>query len=135
MVRYATTIKETWNSLSRNGLKDDEGVFGHREVILLNKILLLSIIVMTLFIPIEIYVNGFEIVPMEIVFIGLMVVSFFFQKFRFFYLARLFCFLSGNSFILIAGVMVGKGVNNHIAFIPIMLFGMMLFKNESRFGK
>ncbi len=121
-------LKQIWEKLSRNGLRDDEGVFGHREVILLNKILIVSPIIIALIIPVELYVNGVELLPLELFFILLMLLPFFLQRYRLFYLARLISFLAGNGFIIVAGTLVGKGVNNNIAFIPLMLFGLLLFK-------
>ncbi len=121
-------IASIWRSLSRNGLKDDEGVFGHREVIFLNKILVLGPIVMLLLIPIEVAVNGFKLVPLELVFMSMMLLCFALQRYRFFMTSKFLAVFLSQSFIVGAGVMVGKGVANHIALIPICLFGMLLFE-------
>ncbi len=122
-------MKELWHKLSRNGLRDDEGIFSHREVILLNKILLVTPIVLVFLLPVEIYINGVTAIPLDLTFIGLMVVPFLMQRYRYFWAAKFFSFVASNLFILGAGLMVGKGINNHIAMIPIMLFGMILFKS------
>lgn len=121
-------IKEIWHKLSRNGLRDDEGVFGHREIIFLNKILIVSPIIIALLIPIEIVLNGFELVPLELIFIVLMIIPSIIQRYRYFWFARIYILLIGNLFIMVAGTLVGKGVNNHVSLIPLMLFGMILFK-------
>lgn len=121
-------IKKIWDKLSRNGLKEDEGVFGHREVIFLNKILIISPIIVALIIPIEIILNGFELVPLELIFIVLLIIPSIIQRYRFFWFARLYCIIIGNSFVVMAGTLVGKGINNHVSLIPLMLFGMILFK-------
>jgi serine phosphatase RsbU (regulator of sigma subunit) len=122
------SLQDLWLKLSRNGLRDDEGVFGHREVMFLNKILSVSPIVMLLLIPIEIAVNGFKLVPLELIFIAMMLFCFLLQRYRLFWMAKFFAVVLSQFFILTAGIMVGKGVSNHIALIPISLFGMFLFK-------
>ena len=123
------SILQIWEQLSRNGLRDNEGVFEHREVIFLNKILVISPIVIALIIPLEIFLNGFQLVPLEVSLILLILIPLALQRYRYFWAARLFSFIIGNSFIIVAGILVGKGVNNHIAMIPLMLFGMIIFKN------
>jgi len=122
------SIKKIWSKLSRLGLYEHEGVFGHREVILLNKILVVAPIVILLLIPFEIYFNGLVTLPLELTLLIVTAIPLILQRYRLFYLARIFILLSGNTYILIAGVLVGKNVNNNLALIPIMLFGLLIFK-------
>ena len=121
-------LKTIWLKISRNGLLEQEGVFGHREVMFLNKVLGIGFVVLLLMLPIEITMNGFELVPLELTFMGTMVFCFFLQRHRFFWLAKLFAVVVSQVFVVAAGVMVGKGISNHVALIPLSLFGMLLFK-------
>jgi serine phosphatase RsbU (regulator of sigma subunit) len=121
-------ISSIWFKLSRNGLREDEGVFGHREVILLNKGLALGPLIMLVLLPVEILVNGFKFIPLELLLILVMVFCFILQRNRFFMAGKFLSVILCLAFIVYAGIMVGKGVGNHIAFIPICLFGMLLFR-------
>jgi serine phosphatase RsbU (regulator of sigma subunit) len=122
------SVKRIWTKLSRFGLHDHEGILGFREVILLNKVLVITPVLVILLLPIEIIINGFEVVPLELIFLGILLVPLIMHKYRLFWLARLYCLIVSNLFIVVAGSLVGKGINNHIAMIPIMLFGIILFK-------
>jgi serine phosphatase RsbU (regulator of sigma subunit) len=123
-----TKLKDIWTKLSRLGLREDEGILGFREVILLNKVLIISPVILFIFMPIEIILNGFAVVPLELVFLAILLSPLLLQKLRYFWAARLYIFVMSNGFIATAGTLVGKGINNHVAMIPIMLFGMILFK-------
>lgn len=122
-------IKSFWNKASRNGLRPEEGIHSHREVIFLNKILIISPIIVFLIIPVEIILNGYQLIPLELTILGLYTIPVCLQYFRLFWLAKLSSFLLGNTFILVAGILVGKGINNQLAIIPLMLFGILMFKN------
>lgn len=121
-------ISLIWNRLSRNGLREDEGVMQYREVIFLNKILIISPLVILFQIPFEIALNGFKALPLDLMFLALMFIPLILQRYRYFWIAKLYCVLVSHIFIVIAGAMVGKGINNHVAMIPLLLFGMILFK-------
>jgi serine phosphatase RsbU (regulator of sigma subunit) len=117
-----------WNRLSRNGLREDEGILDHREVIFLNKILIVAPLIILFFIPIEVFLNGFDVVPVELLFLVMMIIPSIMQRYRLFLLARLWCIFISHLFIVAAGVSVGKGTNNHLAMIPLLLFAMVLFE-------
>lgn len=82
-------IKLLWHKLSRLGLHEDEGVFGHREVILLNKVLIVAPFVVGAIIPFEIYYNGFTTLPLELALIGLMIIPLVLHHYRWFYISQL----------------------------------------------
>lgn len=121
-------ITQIWNKLSRNGLRENEGIMQFREVIFLNKIMIISPLIIIIQIPIEVALNGVEVLPLDLTFLILLSIPFALQHFRYFWLAKLYSALVGNIFVVTAGIMVGKGVNNHLALIPLLLFGLILFK-------
>ncbi|MCD6018932.1 MAG: protein serine/threonine phosphatase [Bacteroidetes bacterium] len=121
-------ISQIWEGLSRNGLREEEGIMQFREVIFLNKILIISPLIIIFQIPIEIALNGFKALSLDLMFLALMLIPIFLQRFRYFWIAKLYCVIISHTFIVIAGTMVGKGINNHVTIIPLLLFGMILFK-------
>jgi serine phosphatase RsbU (regulator of sigma subunit) len=121
-------IKNIWVKLSRIGLKEEEGILEFREVILLNKVLIVSPVILFIFMPIEIILNGFAVVPLELAFLGVLLFPLLLQKYRLFWAARLYILIASHGFMTVAGILVGKGINNHVAMIPVMLFGIILFK-------
>jgi len=123
-------ITHIWEKLSRNGLREDEGIMQFREVIFLNKILIISPLIIIFQIPIEIALNGFKVLPLDLLFLLLMLIPIFLQRFRYFWIAKLYCVIISHIFIVIAGTLVGKGINNHVVIIPLVLFGMILFKKS-----
>ncbi|MES2567849.1 MAG: SpoIIE family protein phosphatase [Bacteroidota bacterium] len=121
-------IKNIWEKLSRNGLRADEGIIQFREVIFLNKILIISPILIIIQIPFEIALNGVEVLPLDLAFLGLMLIPITLQYYRYFWVSKLLCILISHTFIVGAGTLVGKGINNHVVLIPLVLFGLILFK-------
>ncbi len=121
-------ISHLWNKLSRNGLRDNEGIMQFREVVFLNKILIISPLIIIFQIPFEIALNGFNVLPLDLLFLALMIIPIIFQRYRYFWFTKLYCVIISHTFIVIAGTLVGKGINNHVVLIPLVLFGMILFK-------
>ena len=123
-------FNNTWNRLSRIGLKDNENILEYREVILLNKLLLIMPAVMAVYIPVEIYVNGLMMIPAVLIMIGLFMATLLFHKYRKFKAGHYYLFLVSSLFILSMGLVVGKGINNHVMLIPISLLGFIMFKTN-----
>jgi serine phosphatase RsbU (regulator of sigma subunit) len=124
-------FNRVWTKVSRVGLREDEGVVDHREVILLNKLLALLPIVMLCYIPLEIYFNGFSMLYVVGLMIFLFMLPFPLHYYRLFRLSHYYIFLIANIMISGAGLMVGKGINNHVSLIPVVLVGMILFKTKA----
>jgi serine phosphatase RsbU (regulator of sigma subunit) len=120
-----------WNRISRIGLLPGEGVQDRREVILLNRIVAILPVVILLYIPLEIYFNGYSLVGIVILLPVLFFATWLLHHYRMFAAARLYSFIIGNVFILVSGLLVGKGVNNQVALIPVVLFGVVLFKTRA----
>lgn len=123
-------FNRVWTKVSRVGLRENEGVVDHREVILLNKLLAILPVIMLFYIPLEIYFNGYSMLYV----VGLMIVFFLvpfpLHHYRLFKVAHYYSFLFANVFISSAGLLVGRGINNHVALIPVVMLGVILFKTK-----
>src|SRR5687768_13101250 len=95
-------INALWHKVSRIGLTANEGVLDYREVIFVNRMLFLCLIVMLLYIPLELILNGTSMILVIIVFILLLTVPFFFNHIRLFAIARSYSFFLGSIFIFVA---------------------------------
>jgi serine phosphatase RsbU (regulator of sigma subunit) len=122
-------INKFWFRCSRIGLLAHEGVADRREVVFLNRIMLVIPIVMLFYVPLEIMLNGTGALYMVFIFIVALTLPLVFNHYRLFSLARYYSFIVGILFILGAGLTVGRGVNNHVAFIALALLGIILFNN------
>ncbi len=123
-------VNKKWQNISRLGLRAEDGVHNHRDTILLNRMLAIMPVVMCFYVPIEIYFNGVEMVPLVFTFMVLLLIPLLINKYRYFRLARIVTFIVSSGFIFLVGLMVGKDVNNHVALIPIVLMGILLFKKK-----
>lgn len=124
-------FSNTWNRVSRIGLREDEGVLDYREVIFLNRILALIPFIMILYIPLEIYFNGVSMLYLVLLMIVFFLVPFPLHYYRLFKIARYYLLFVANIFIIAAGIMVGKGINNHVTLIPVVLMVVLLFKTKA----
>jgi hypothetical protein len=119
-----------WNRISRIGLRDNEDVMQFREVILLNRILVVMLGVMCFYIPIEVYLNGSGLVHLVILMIVLLMLTLVFHYFRLFTLARYYVYLTGVLFVTGMGLVVGKGAGNYVSLIPVVLLTVILFRSN-----
>lgn len=119
-----------WNKISRTGLREEEGILDFREVILLNRLLAVLPLIMIVYIPLEIYFNGTSMLHMVFLMIILFLIPLPLHHYRLFRIAHYYIFLIGNIMITCAGLMVGKGINNHVSLIPMVLLGIILFKTN-----
>jgi serine phosphatase RsbU (regulator of sigma subunit) len=122
---------ELWNKISRIGLREGEDITQFREVILMNRVLNIMLLVLIIYVPLEIFLNGTELVPYVVIMIVLSALSMVFHHYRFFKTARYYLFTVGTLFITSMGLVVGKDVGNFVALIPIVLIGVMLFKTNT----
>jgi serine phosphatase RsbU (regulator of sigma subunit) len=117
-----------WNKISRIGLHDDEDVMQFREVILLNRILVVMMGVMCFYVPVEVYLNGSGLVHLVVLMMVLLTLTLVFHYFRLFRLARYYVYLTGTIFVTCMGLVVGKGAGNYVSLIPVVLLIVILFK-------
>lgn len=125
------SILNYWHRLSRTGLCADESVMQFREVILINRLLIFIPLIMAVYIPIEIAINGFKMIPAVSAMVILFMITMIFHHYRWFKFAKYYLYLISSMFIVFMGVSVGKGVNNHVMLMPILLVGVMIFKSNS----
>lgn len=119
-----------WNKISRIGLREGEDVMQFREVILLNRILVLMLLVLCFYLPLEILLNGLALIPFVLIIMFLSALSMVFHHFRFFKTARYFLFIVGILFVASMGIAVGRAVGNYVTLIPIVLLAVILFKTN-----
>ncbi len=128
-------LRLLWSRISRIGLKEHEDITMLREVILLNRLLVLLLLVILVYIPAEIYFNGFKLLPAVIIMMVLALFSLVLHHFRLFRLAHYYLFFITSAFVMTMGLMVGKEVQNYIMFYPVVLLATLLFKtNVERVG-
>lgn len=120
------STKSLWHKITFLGLQENEE-FEHREVVLLNKMVAMSSLVMFLLIPIEIVLNGWKMVPFEVVMGMMCLVSLLLTYKRKFNASKIYFFFVAIFVIVFMGIIVGDGTSNEVFMIPIFIFPMILF--------
>ena len=126
-----TKINLLWNRVSRIGLHENEGVIKFRDVIFMNRLLSITPVIFLLYIPFEIYFNGVKLLPLVLIFMGLLMFPLYMNSRRYFTFSRYYSFFIGIFFIFFAGLSVGPSVGNYVALIPASLLGIILFKSNA----
>lgn len=125
-------MKETfgifWNKISRIGLRDGEDALLFREVILLNRIILILFLIMIIYLPVEISINGWQMIPATVTLEVLILITWIFHYYRLFSIGHFYLYIVSNLFMIIVGVAVGKAVQNYIMLLPIVLLSVIMFK-------
>lgn len=124
------SIINYWHKLSRIGLREDESVMEFREVILINRLMIFIPLIMAVYIPIEIFINGLKMIYAVSSMVFLFMATLVFHHYRWFKFAKYYLYLISSLFIVFMGVSVGKGINNHVMFMPILLVGVIIFKTN-----
>ncbi|MEX1002886.1 MAG: PP2C family protein-serine/threonine phosphatase [Crocinitomicaceae bacterium] len=118
-----------WRKISLIGLSADEE-FEKREVVLLNKLTTASIIVMLPVIPLEVMLNGWELIPYELVMYIIMGFTLVLNYYRKFLAAKVYFIVVAVTIIVIMGTMVGHGSYNEFFLIPVFILPAMLFNKK-----
>lgn len=124
-------LNTLWQKISRIGLRKDEDITRFRDVILLNRLLVLLVAVIMVYIPAEIYFNGLKLIPAVLVMVCLALFSLVLHHFRMFRLAHHYLFTITTAFIMVMGLMVGREAGNFVMFIPVVLLATLLFKTRT----
>lgn len=120
-----------WNKISRIGLREGEDALLFREVILLNRLLIVMFVVMLFYIPVEVAINGFMMLPAVLIMITIAMLTLVFHHFRLFRLGHYYLYFFASLFIVVMGLIVGRGINNHVVFMPIVLIAIIMFKSKT----
>lgn len=123
-------IAVLWNNISRIGLREGEDVLNSREIILLNRLMALMFIVMVFYVPFEVIIFGWSMIPIVVLMVGSFLVTLVFHRFRLFMFARYYLYVVATLFIVVMGLSVGKGIDNYVLFAPIVLLATILFKSR-----
>ena len=121
-------INEIYHKLTHIGLKDDEGMLEHREVIMLNKILLVSQLFIIIYIFVELAIYGIELILFSIAMAIAFIVPLFLHKYRLFSISKYYVFLMILCFAVVGASLAGKDALNYVILISAVMFGIVLFK-------
>jgi len=123
------SLKTFWDNVTFLGL-DERDEFKHKEVVLMNKLIFISALLMTALIPLEVLINGWELVYLEGIVIALCLSALTFNYLRWFAFAKFYFFVIASSIVFSFGLMIGSGTGNELFFIPIFIFPAMLFHDR-----
>ena len=111
-------------------LKPNEALEHFREIILINRLVVITLVIMFLYLPLEIGFNGFALVPEIFVELSIFGLTLFFNHKRWFKFSRLYFFFSCILSILPMMYLVPVGAGNEFLLLPIMLVPAILFHNR-----
>lgn len=122
------SLKEIWNKISFLGLEKEQE-FSHREVVLLNKLVLVACLVILPVIPLEVFLNGWELVPYELLILLISGITLFFSYKGWHTFAKIYFFFIAVGYIWFMGIMVGYGSGNELALVAVFVAPSMLFND------
>lgn len=123
------TLKIFWDNITFLGLKERDE-FKYREVVLMNKLVFISALMMAGMIPLEVLINGWQLVWLEGVIVVLCLSALFFNYKGWFTFAKFYFFAVASAIIFVLGIAIGKGSANELFFFPVFIFPAMLFKRR-----
>src|SRR5262245_30506987 len=123
------SIKSIWEKIAFIGIKDHDE-FKHREVVLMNKLVFISALLMFALIPLEVLINGWQLVWLEAIISLLCLSALVFNHFGWFTFAKFYFFVVASAIIFFLGIAIGKGSANELFFFPTFIFPAMLFNNR-----
>jgi serine phosphatase RsbU (regulator of sigma subunit) len=123
------SLKSIWDNITFIGLKERDE-FKFREVVLMNKLVFLSALMMAAMIPIEVFINGWELVWLEGVIILACLSALIFNHKGWFTFAKFYFYIVVISIIFLLGLAIGKGSANELFYFPAFIFPAMLFHDR-----
>ena len=123
------TVKDFWKKISFIGISEEDE-FKYKEVVLMNKLVFVSSLLMIVMIPIEVIINGWELVWMEACIALICFSALVFNYYNYFTFAKFYFFIVASSIIFFLGLAIGKGSANDLFFFPVFIFPAMLFHNK-----
>jgi len=126
-------IKKFWNTISFLGLSDkstDEITLYYKEIVLMNRLTIVLIGVIFLYLPIEIIFNGLSLVPIIIGETILFGITLYFNAIKKFEVAKYYFLLL--SFLIVGPMplLVPKGASNEYFLLPVSIIGFLLFSQK-----
>jgi serine phosphatase RsbU (regulator of sigma subunit) len=123
-------LKELWYKISHLGVTNPNEP-DYRQVVISNKIVTIAILMVIGFIPIEIILNGFKIVPVEIVCGLIFSLPLYFNYKQKFVFARYFIIIISVLMVMLMTYMVGGGSNSEFVLLVMVASPLLLFKNKT----
>lgn len=122
-------LKKFWDNITFIGLKERDE-FKFREVVLMNKLVFLSAAMMTAMIPLEVLINGWDLVWLEGVIILACLSALIFNYKGWFTFAKFYFYVVVIAIIFGLGLAIGKGSANELFYFPAFIFPAMLFHDR-----
>ena len=122
-----------WDKLSFIGLKNfkhEDALENYREIILMNRLLIITVLIMVLYIPIEIVFNSFELVPYILLGLAVFAITLLFNYKKWFVFSKFYFFFACIISILPMMYVVPSGSGNEFLLLPIAIIPALLFKDK-----
>ena len=120
-------MNQIWQKISLVGLDKSEE-FEKREVVLLNKLTFLSALIMLLLIPAEVVLHGWGLVPLELGVTALCLLTFIFNAFKLFDLAKFYFFFVVIGIIIFMGVFAASNEVVDLFMFPMFIYPAVIFR-------
>ena len=115
-----------WTRISFIGISKEQE-FSHKEVVLLNKIVFLSTMLMVTLIPTEVIMNGWGLVPFEVGMSLICFVALYLNHLKKYTFAKFYFYFVATAVILTMGTLIGAGSGNELFLVPTFIFGAIMF--------
>lgn len=122
-------LKTLWENIAFIGL-DDRDEFKHKDIVLMNRLIIVSCLLMFGLIPVEVFINGWELVWLEGIIILICLSTLVFNYLKWFAFAKFYFFVVASSMVFFLGLAIGSGTGNELFFIPMFIVPAMLFDNR-----
>jgi serine phosphatase RsbU (regulator of sigma subunit) len=122
-------IRSLWQKISYLGLSDQTEESEFREIILLNKMAIMSFLLILPVIPLEILMNGWMLVPYELTMCALILVTLWLTYKERFDFAKIYFFFMSMSVVFGMSLAVGKGAGNEYFLIPCFIVPLLVFRD------
>ena len=126
-------ISDFWNKISFIGLRDytfSDALEQFREIVLMNRLLVITVFIMLIYIPIEIIFNSFELVLYILLGLFVFAITLFFNHKKWFIFSKFYFFFACIISILPMMYVVPSGSGNEFLLMPIAIIPALLFKDK-----
>lgn len=126
-------IKKFWNKVSFLGLEDkdqDTAVFQYREVILINRLIVMFETILLLYLPIEIIFNGISLLYIILTEMFIGGLTLLWNRFKKFTIAKIYFFITTILSIAPLMLFIPREAGNQYFLLPVSLIPLLLFKKN-----